>query len=204
MANVIIIGTGGHAKVVADIVKCSGDNIVVFFNDIDPNGTFLGYPVLGKTDLYEEYIDNSFIIAIGSANARVALANKLKNAKWYTAIHPKAVISTIDTAIGEGSVVCANAVINPCAKVGKHCIINTNASVEHDNFIDDYVHISVGTKLAGHVTVGKNTWVGIGATVSNDISICENCMIGAGAVVVNNIVTPGTYVGVPAKLHNKC
>lgn len=202
MANVIVIGTGGHAKVVADIIKCSGDNIVGFLNDIDPNCTFLGYPVLGKTDSYEKYIENKFIIAIGNVNARIAISNKLKNAKWYTAVHPTAIISSIDTAIGEGSVICANAVINPSTSIGKHCIINTNALVEHDNVISDYVHISVGTKLAGHVTVGENTWVGIGATVSNEISICNDCMIGAGAVVVDNILTPGTYVGVPAKLHN--
>lgn len=203
MANVIIIGTGGHAKVVADIVKCSGDNITGFFNDIEPTGTFLGYPVLGTTDVYKEYINNKFIIAIGSSNARAAISSKLKNVEWYTAIHPAAVISSVGTIIGEGSMIGANAVINPCASVGKHCIINTNAVVEHDNIISDYVHISVGTKLAGHVSVGKNTWVGIGATVSNDISICDNCMIGAGAVVVNNITKSGTYIGVPARLYNK-
>ncbi|MEE0266249.1 MAG: acetyltransferase [Acutalibacteraceae bacterium] len=203
MANVIIIGTGGHAKVVADIVKLSGDSITGFFNDIESTGTFLGYPVLGKTDVYEKYLDNKFIIAIGSTNARIAISEKLKNAEWYTAIHPTAVVSSIGTAIGEGSVVCANAVVNPCASIGKHCIINTNSSVEHDNTICDYVHISVGTKLAGNVTVGKGTWVGIGATVSNNISICDNCMIAAGAVVVNNISKSGTYMGVPARLYNK-
>ncbi|MBQ3773881.1 MAG: acetyltransferase, partial [Pseudobutyrivibrio sp.] len=73
------------------------------------------------------------------------------------------------------------------------------ASVDHDNMIGDYAHISVGAHTAGTVAIGDNTWLGIGAVVSNNLSICANCMIGAGAVVVKNIIKEGTYVGVPAK-----
>lgn len=100
----------------------------------------------------------------------------------------------------QGTVVMANAVINPGAVIGKHCIINTGAIVEHDNTIEDYVHVSVGAKLAGNVHVGRKTWVGIGATVKNNVSVCEDCMIGAGAVVINNIVEKGTYIGIPARI----
>ena len=89
------------------------------------------------------------------------------------------------------------------AKIGEHCIINTGAIVEHDNILENYVHISVGAKLAGTVHVGRATWIGIGASVSNNLSICENCMIGAGAVVVKDITESGTYIGVPAKKKEK-
>ena len=93
----------------------------------------------------------------------------------------------------------ATAVINSGAYVGKHCIVNSGAIIEHDNKIEDFVHVSVGAKLAGNVHVGKRSWIGIGTAVSNNLSICKDCMIGAGGVVVKDINEPGTYVGVPVK-----
>ena len=83
---------------------------------------------------------------------------------------------------------------------GTFCIINTGAIVEHDNKIEEFVHVSVGAKLAGTVHVGRNTWIGIGAVVSNNLKICENCVIRAGAVVVESITRSGNYQGVPAKI----
>ena len=97
----------------------------------------------------------------------------------------------------------ANAVINSACQIGRHCIINSGAVVEHDNQIADFVHVSVGAKLAGTVSVGKASWIGVGATVSNNLTICSNCIIGAGAVVVDDIKEAGTYVGVPAKKMEK-
>ena len=93
----------------------------------------------------------------------------------------------------------ANTVINPCASIGRHCIVNTASVIEHDDVIADYVHISVGAKLGGTVSVGEQTWVGIGAVVNNNISVYNRCIIGAGAVVVKDIKESGTYVGVPAR-----
>lgn len=199
MKQVVIIGAGGHAKVIADIVECAGDHVQGFLDGYIQEDTFLGKPVLGKDTDYEQFKEAYFIIAIGDAYARERFVKNMPGVKWYTAIHPTAVISSLDTSIDEGSVIMANAVINPCAHVGKHCIINTTAVVEHDNQISDFVHISVGTKLAGKVTVGERTWVGVGASVSNGITICSDCMIGAGAVIVKDITEPGTYVGIPAK-----
>ena len=92
----------------------------------------------------------------------------------------------------------ANATINSGARIGKHCIINSNSVVEHDNIINDYVHVSVGAKIAGTVKIGTRTWVGVGATISNNISVCDDCMLGAGTVVVKDIIESGTYIGVPA------
>lgn len=198
MKDVIIIGTGGHAKVIADIVLCSGDNLVGFLTSDRDKDTFIGKPILGGDTDYAKYKDCYFVVAIGNPNVRERISNSMAGIKWYTAIHPSSTISAINTSIGEGTVVMANAVINPFAQIGNHCIINTNATIEHDNVIEDFSHISVGTKLAGTVKIGKRTWVGIGATVSNGISVCEDCMIGAGAVVVKNIEVSGTYIGVPA------
>ena len=198
--TVIIIGASGHGKVVADIVECSGDKVKGFLDDAPDIGeTFIGIPVLGTVKSYKNYPYVKYVIAIGNAKIRERIAKQMQGTEWYTAIHPRAVISQIDTEIGEGSVVMANAVINAGAKIGKHCIINTEAVVEHDNILEDFVHVSVGAKLAGTVHIGRRSWIGIGAAVGNNLSICGDCMIGAGGVVVKNIEEAGTYVGIPVK-----
>lgn len=198
--DVILLGASGHGKVVADAVLLSGDRVLGFLDDRVPRGQSLaGFPVLGDTEQFYHYPDAYFLVAIGNAEIRAKLVKRLGGVQWYTAIHPRAVISLIETQIGPGSVVLANAVLNPGAVVGAHCIINTGAIVEHDNRIGDFAHISVGARLAGTVSVGAFTWVGAGATVRNNLSICDRCMIGAGAVVVKNIEESGTYIGVPAR-----
>lgn len=198
--QVIIIGAGGHGKVIADIVRSCGDSVLGFLDDSpNPSTSVCGIPVLGRSEDYVNYPEAKLVIAIGNGAVRRKVAQRLTDARWYTAIHPSAVISPMGTAIGEGTVIMAGAVVNPCAIIGKHCIINTKASVDHDNRIGDYTHISVGATLAGTVTVGDTVWVGAGAVVSNNISVCADCMIGAGAVVVRSIEEPGTYVGVPAR-----
>ena len=199
--KVIVIGAGGHGKVVADIIQKSGDTVLGFLDDKEGlSATFVGFPVLGAVEAYKKYCHKArFIIAIGNAAIREQIANKLADVDWYTAVHPKAVISDLDVHIGKGTAIMANAVVNAGSVIGAHCIVNTGAVVEHDNMIGDFAHVSVGAKLAGTVRIGKATWIGIGATVSNNLTICENCMVGAGTVVVRDILHPGTYVGCPAQ-----
>ena len=199
MADVIIIGASGHSKVIADIVLSSGNTLLGFLDDGKAGQDCMGFPVLGKVMDYVNYPEAEFVIAIGNAAIRESIAGSLAGVTWHTAIHPAAVISKYAVTIGEGTVIMANAVVNPGSSIGCHCIVNTAAVVEHDNKIEDFVHLSVGAKLAGTVSVGRSTWVGIGAVVSNNITLCGGCMIGAGAVVVKDIVEPGTYVGVPAR-----
>ena len=198
--KVIVIGASGHGKVIADIVRRSGDTLLGFLDDNETlPSEIAGIPVLGKAADYTKYPSVSFVIGIGNSTVREKIAHQLSDVRWYTAIHPSAVISALDTQIGAGSVIMANAVINPSAHVGEHSIINTAAVVEHDNHIGSFAHISVGVKLGGTVTVGSHTWVGIGAAISNNISICDHCIIGAGAVIIRNIKESGTYVGIPAR-----
>ena len=197
--QVVVIGAGGHGRVVADVIACAGDTVIGFLDDReDLPERITGFPYLGKTGKYTEYPGASFIIAIGDSDIRERFAAKMAGCRWYTAIHPSAVISKREVEIGEGSSVMANAVIGPCAKVGKHCIVNTAAVVEHNNIIGDFSHVSVGAKLAGTVTVGRGVWIGIGASVINDVTICDRALIGAGAMVIRNISVPGKYIGVPA------
>lgn len=199
MKQLIIIGASGHGKVVADIAKKSGYKKIYFLDDNDTITDCNGYKIIGKTS---DFINHNcdFFVAIGNINIRKKIHTQLENANKSiaTLIHPNAVIAD-GVVVGVGSVVMAGVVINSASTIGKGCIVNTCASVDHDNTIGDFVHISVGSHLAGTVTVDNNTWIGVGATVSNNISICKNCMIGAGAVVVKNIEEEGTYIGVPAK-----
>ena len=198
--SVILLGGGGHAKVIADSIRARGDEVAGILDDGIPAGTMvMDIPVLGKISEFEKYSEHKCIISIGSNGIRQRIAGQLAGkARWYTAIHPSAIISP-HAAVGEGSVVMPGAVINAGAKVGAHCIVNTGAIVEHDNELADFVHVSPAAALGGTVTVGALTHIGIGATVRNNINICGGCTIGAGAVVVKDIEEPGTYVGVPAK-----
>lgn len=197
---IVIIGKSGHGKVIADIIQSQGDRVFGFLDDAYcENEAIMGFPLLGRVDDYVNYPDCEFVIAIGNAKIRERIANHLNNVKWYTAVHKTAVISALDVAIGEGTVIMANAVVNPGARIGKHCIINTGAIVEHDNALDDFVHISPNAALAGTVSVGKSTHIGVGASVINNISIASDCIIGGGAAVVKDITESGTYVGVPAR-----
>ena len=202
MKNVIIIGTGGHAKVVTNIVALCADNLVGFLTSDTHMTSFLGKPVLGADTDYAHFSDCEFIVAIGNQYAREKIVTRMPDVAWYTAIHPSVIIPYEHCSIGEGTVISANAVINPYASIGAHCIINTQCVVEHDNTIGDFAHVSVGAMLAGNVHVGRRSWIGVGACVRNDICISDDCFVGAGVVVVKDLCEKGTYIGVPAqKLH---
>ncbi len=202
--KVIIIGAGGHARVIADIINKSNDDLIGFLDDNkDIQGTivFDNKKVLGTIQEVDEkkYEEYYFVIGIGSNRVRELIANKYPNLKWYTAIHPNAIIAN-DTKIGDGTVIMAGVVINPGTKIGNHCIINTCSSLDHDNVLEDFVHISPGSHLAGTVKVGEKTWICAGVTIINNISIGKNNVIGAGATVIQNIEeNNSTFVGVPTR-----
>lgn len=202
MKKLIIIGAGGHGRVVADIAqKLKIYEDIAFLDDGDGQES-MGLPIVGKTVEAEKYILTADIfVAIGNSKVRERIIEELrsKGANIPTLIHPNAVVGAC-VEIGVGVVVMAGAIINPCAKIGTGCIINTSGSVDHDCLIGDYSHIAVGAHLAGAVTLNSHTWVGAGATISNNVTVCENCMIGAGAVVVKDIAKSGTYIGVPARM----
>ena len=197
--KVIIIGAGGHGKVIADIVKLNGD-IVYGFLDDHRTEPVLGFPVIGRTDNINDFINEDFFffIAIGDNKTRQKIFQLYHNIKWYTAIHPKAVIAE-DVKVGVCTAVMANAVINSGSSIGNGVIINTAESVDHDNVIGDFSHVSPGAHLAGNVSIGERCWIGIGASVINNIYIVTDSIVAAGAVVIKDINEAGIYVGVPAK-----
>lgn len=200
--KLIIIGASGHGKVVADIaIKMNKWQSIAFLDDDQAIKTSMGLEVIGKTaDAFTYKDEADFFVAIGSNATREKIQEKLikEGLNVVSLIHPSVVIGT-DVEIGISSVVMAGVVINSSTRIGKGCIINTSSSIDHDNVIEDYVHISPGVMTAGSVEIGKSTWLGIGSIVSNNVNICSGCKVGAGAVVVKDITEPGTYVGVPVR-----
>jgi sugar O-acyltransferase (sialic acid O-acetyltransferase NeuD family) len=202
MRKLIIIGAGGHGKVVVDIaVKINKWQSISFLDDDSSVLNCMGFPVVGKVreaDLFGKEAD--FIVAIGDYKDRKRILEELieKGLSVVSLVHPDAVIG-LNVEIGTGTVVMAGAVINSCSRIGKGSIINTCSSIDHDCEIGDYVHISPGANIAGGVKIGEKSWAGMGSSVINNLRVCADCIIGAGAVVVRNIEEPGVYVGVPSK-----
>ena len=197
----MIIGAGGHGRVVADIASRTGRyECIAFVDDAVPERS-LPYPYLGKCECAEKLVtEYDMFVAIGDGAVRRRIMEKLltKGAKMATLIAPDAVIGA-DVQIGEGTVIMPGAIINTGTVIGKGVVVNTSSSADHDCTIEDYCHVAVGAHLCGTVHIQEQTWIGAGATVINNIRICSGCMIGAGAVVVKDIDEQGTYMGVPAR-----
>lgn len=196
--KLVIIGAGGHGKVIADIAIKNGYQKIVFLDDALSPKMCAGFKVVGTVKEHEKYKTWDFIVAIGRTEVRQQIQETLVGYNIVTLIHPEAIISR-RVKFNSGSVVMAGAVINSDTVIGKGCIINTGATIDHDCVIEDYTHISVGVHIAGTVFIGKKTWIGIGAVVSNNLTICSECIIGAGAVVIKNIEKSGKYIGIPAR-----
>lgn len=193
MKNIYIIGAGGHAEVVADIVlkrkELLNDSIdLVGFLDDNLTENIFNTPVLGKVEKINELKkdkNNYFVIAIGNNKVREKIT-RTYNCQYITLIHPNAIIGN-EVIIDKGTVVMAGAIINSYSIIGKHSIINTGSIIEHDSGIEDFVHISPKVSLAGNVKIGRSTWIGIGSVVIQGINIGEETIIGAGSVVVKDI-----------------
>lgn len=200
--KLLIIGAGGHGKVIADIaLKMNNWNSIAFLDDDESTKSSMNIKVIGRSaDAYKYVEDFDFFVGIGNNSTREVVTKKLKSlgATIPTLIHPTAVLGE-KVELEDGIVLMANAVINCCTRIGEGCIINTAATIDHDNLIGDFVHISPGVHLAGSVKVGHRSWLGIGSIVSNNVVITSGCKIGAGAVVIKDITDSGTYVGVPVR-----
>jgi sugar O-acyltransferase (sialic acid O-acetyltransferase NeuD family) len=202
MSRLVIIGAGGHGRVVADCAQILGnyDDIVFLDDCFNKRTTNAHWKIIGRVDMWSELTDSDFFIAFGNNKLREKTIKKLQqvNVNLVSLIHPSAVISP-RASIGKGVVVCANAVINVGTHISDGCIINTSATVDHDCELQSYVHISPGVNIAGGVTIEALSWLGIGSTVIECLTLAENTQIGAGAVVTQSTQANSLYLGVPAK-----
>lgn len=194
MATINIFGASGHAKVIADIIRASGDMVGEVFDDLPEDKIIDGRKVYSPK---EKDVEGPMIIAIGSNKIRRLLAERYE-VDYAKALHPNTSISS-SVEIGNGSVVMAGVVIEADTLIGKHCIINTSSSINHECRVGDFVHISPNATLCGGVEVGEGSWVGAGAVVIQGIRIGKNCMVGAGAVVIRDVPDGTMVVGNPGR-----
>ena len=210
MKNIIVIGAGGHAAVIIDIIEAmiqQGDNIriVGILDDRNDITKFIGYEILNKISYAESYnYDNTeFVIAIGDNKIRKNIANKFNKLKYFTPIHPTAIIGN-NVNIKSGTVVMPRVVINSNTYIGNHSIINSGAIIEHDNVISSFVHISPGATLCGGISVGEGTHIGANTTIIQTRKVGSNTIVGAGSTVINDIESNVVVVGSPAKKIREC
>ena len=206
MKKLVILGAGGHGKVVADCALSLGYKDIEFLDDNRVVDNVIGFPVVGSTSDVNKYdrTEVEFFVAIGNNRVRVDLLNKLIDMGYSVAtlVHPKSIVSDF-AQIGEGTLVMPGAVINVGTRIGLGVIINTGVCVDHDCVIDEGVHISPGAVLSGTVRVGRGTWICSGAVVSNNINIGIGSQIAAGAAVVKNVDDFVLVAGVPAAVKKK-
>ncbi len=204
--QIFLYGSGGHAKVVLDILRLREAAVAVLLDDDETrtNMDVMGVPVVQAQDALETLRGQEVlygIIAIGDNQLRREKAELIR-AKGYellSAVHPKAVIAD-SVEIGAGTTVMAGVIVNWDAQIGENVILNTGCTVDHDCIIGDGAHLSPGVNLGGNVKIGDGAHVGIGASVLPGIKIGANTIIGGGAVVTQNLPCGVTAVGVPAKV----
>jgi sugar O-acyltransferase (sialic acid O-acetyltransferase NeuD family) len=192
---IYLYGAGGHAKVIIDILEMSGKTVAGIFDDDPLKSIWRFSPLMfpGPFDLTTDEL----IISIGNNTIREKVS-KLA-AKYHTAIHPSAIVSSY-ASIAEGSVIMGGALINADAIIGKHCIINSHASVDHDCILEDFVHISPNATLCGSVYVGRCSHIGSGAVIIPGKKLGKYAIVGAGAVVISDIPDNAVVVGNPARV----
>lgn len=208
--KIIIIGAGGHARVVNEVLRHYHDKNIEVLSFIDnlPNKTgeeIMGIPVKGDHSIIPNLIKeegiNGYIVAIGDNSIRTQYFDDIMamGIEPINAIHPNAHIS-YDAKINKGVVIATGSTIATKAEIGNNSIINTGAIIEHETIIEDNVHVASGSVIAGRVKVKKGSFIGAGSVIKEYITIGENAIIGAGSIVLNDIPDNVTAVGAPAKV----
>lgn len=207
----IIIGAGGHSRVVYDILRHDKNVDVTAFVDHVQRGSeesIMDVPVTGDHDIVPELIEKKgvggFIVAIGENEIRHTYLEKFQEIglEPISAIHPNANIS--ETAeIGAGSVIASGVNVSTNAEIGRNAIVNTGTIVEHEVKIGAHTHVGPGTTIAGRVTVGNETFIGMGCSIKEYLDIGDDAVVGAGSVVLDDVDDSTTVAGTPAEVKKR-
>jgi len=208
MNRIILLGGGGHAKVLIDLIKTAGHYEIAGILDkqLKIGSEVAGIPVLGNDDflpeLYSKGIKNA-CIAVGSIkdnSKRRELFERVKQIGFNIPylVHPSAIVSG-NSRISEGVQIMPGAIIQTDSLIGRNTIINTGVIIEHDCKIGKHIHVCPGAVVSGGSIIGDNAFIGAGATVINGIKIGSDAVIAAGAVVINNVPDGAKVIGIPAK-----
>jgi len=196
--KIVVVGAGGHAKVVIATVRAAGGDVIAVYDDDRARWgqQILGVPIKGPVS-GDEIGSTPAIIAIGNNRSRQAMTERVQ-AQWVSVCHPNATVHP-SVSLGPGTVVFAGVVIQPDATIGAHAILNTSASVDHDCIVGDFVHIGPGVSLCGGVTLDEGVLLGVGTKVAPNVEIGPWSTTGAGAVCVVDVARGTMVVGVPAR-----
>lgn len=208
MRRVLLVGAGGHAQVIADLVLCLArlghDLAIAGFVDDNTalmGKVILGQQVLGTTAELQKFPHEAVVIGIGDNTTRACVFDRLKQAgeTLISVIHPRATLAA-DVVVGAGTVVMAGVVINTGTIIGDNAIVNTGATIDHHGHIGAHAHIAPGAHLGGTVTLGEGAFLGIGVSVIPNRTIGEWTIVGAGSAVIDDLPARVTAVGVPARV----
>ncbi len=204
--RLVLWGASGHAAVVAEAARLSGEfEVVGCIDDVNPVARRVpAGEVLGGSALLPELLRDGVTcaaIAIGDNAVRARLGARAEALGFVlpTIVHPRAVCSP-SASLGPGCVLAAGAIVNPTAVLARLCIVNTGATVDHDCTLAEAVHVCPGAHIAGHVTVGAEAQIGVGASVRDRITIGAGALVGVGAAVVADVPAHAVAYGVPAKV----
>ena len=206
MREIVVIGGGGHAKVLISVLKKDGYH-VKGYTDIEDRGSILGVPFLGNDAILDEIARKSqsphAVIGIGKVDAselRLSLQDKLGALGFDFPVicSPHAVVNE-GVCLRAGTVIFDGVVINSGTEIGRACILNTGSIIEHDCRLGENVSIGPGVTISGGVTIGDNCMIGAGASIIQSIKVCQDSLIGAGSTVIADVITPGTYAGNPIR-----
>lgn len=209
MDNIVLIGAGGHCKVIIDIIKSMGIYKIIGITDENKVQDELmnGINIIGSddvlTEVYARGVTNAFVCvgALGNPALRATLYNKIKDIGFNIPclVHKSAIVSDYAN-LGSGTCVMPGAIINSGAFISKNCIINSSAVIEHECNVGYNTHISPKACICGGTNIGSNCHIGAGSIIIQGITIGDNVTIGAGAVVIRDVLGGSIVAGVPAKL----
>jgi len=189
-----LFGNGGHAREVAAQLN---KEVTFFVDDEFPNES--AKPISDFKP--ENYL---MMVAVANSKEREKIVKRLpSNTKYFTFVHPTVLSMDNNIEIGEGSFIGAYSILTTNIKVGKHSILNRGNQIGHDSIIGDYFSAMPGAIISGNVILGENVYMGTNSSIREKIHVCSNVTIGSNATVVKNILTGGTYVGVPGKFKKK-
>lgn len=199
MKDIWVVGAGGHAKVVLATLHALKMPIRGLLDDRPElwGKQILEWEVMGGLDGLNDLAARA-VIAIGSNQTRHQIATRFPAVQWVSAIHPLACVHS-SARVGEGTVVFAGVVVQPDAYLGRHVIVNTAATLDHDARADDFVHVAPGVHLAGNVHLGEGVFMGISSSAVPGVRVGSWSTVGAGAVVISDIAPNTIAVGVPAR-----
>jgi sugar O-acyltransferase (sialic acid O-acetyltransferase NeuD family) len=203
MQKYIMIGTGGHANSIFDLVKNNGHEVKYVVGFTEGKQYFENIPVIKLEDLKNFSSEYKLLLGIGNFEIRNRVLEEIyllkMDFKFPSVIHSSAYISKT-TSVGSGTVIFANAYVGPNSSIGNFCVLNTNVSIEHDSLIGDQNFLAPSTTLAGNVATGEKCFFGMGSLISNNISIGSNSVIAANSFVDRNIPENSFAAGSPAEL----